>query len=107
MGTNARRTLYTLLILAGIALVWWGNKDEWEVPHIYEGPIDMESFRKTFETPIMSPDEWEAQCNPMKGKAWGNERLDSHCTIQVVVDCPPDCGVYKILREDKLLRRVY
>ena len=69
-------------------------------------PEQREYWRTTFETPTRSPDEWQAAC----GKTWDfgpNDRGQTHCSIQVVVDCPPDCGVYKILVEDELLRRVW
>lgn len=75
------------------------------------GPITPEAqayMRQLLATPVLTPDEWQRACDPMHGKKFaGVESLDSHCSIQVVVDCPPDCGVYKILREDKLLRRVW
>lgn len=54
---------------------------------------------------VLTADEWQAFCG--RHVELGDERIDNHCTINVVVDCPPDCGVFKILQDDSLLRRVW
>lgn len=96
-------------IVVGMLFVGWLNAD----PMPSGEPVTMtdaqrEAIHKMLETPILSPEEWQKSCDPMHGQKWASgESLDSHCSIQVVVDCPPDCGVYKTLKEDKLLRRVW
>lgn len=69
-------------------------------------PEEQAAWHKILDTPILSPDEWQKACGT-SGTIGPTEVWTNHCTIQVVVDCPPDCGVYKILREDKLLRRIW
>ena len=69
-------------------------------------PQEQAAWHKAVDTPILSPNEWQASCGTT-GRIGPNEVWSNRCTIQVVVECPPDCGVYKILREDKLLRRIW
>mgnify|MGYP001500421847 CR=1 FL=1 len=55
---------------------------------------------RRMQGPLLSPEQWQAHCDPLGGG-------QNVCTIQVQVDCPPDCATYKILIEDRLLRRVW
>lgn len=112
---DALRSLNVGWQIAGVVfvvlLVGWLMADP--IPHPAT-PLDWSTltpeqqayYRKMFETPILTPDEWEARCGT-KYDFGPNERGQGHCSIQVVVDCPPDCGVYKILQEDRLLRRIW
>jgi hypothetical protein len=58
-----------------------------------------------FVETVLSVEEWERFCGVRYDFGPG-ERGQHHCSIQVIADCPPDCGTFKMLREDRLLRRV-
>ena len=62
--------------------------------------IDIEGMRRMLTMPDFTAAQWQEFCDP-------SQKGDYHCSIQVVVDCPPDCGVYRILRNDTLLRRIW
>lgn len=61
--------------------------------------VDVGEMYRLFEHPLWTPEEWERQCH-RRGE-------DEHCSIVVQIDCPPDCGVYKLVWEDTLARRVW
>ena len=62
--------------------------------------IDVVAMKRMLTMPEFTPEQWQEFCDPSK-------KGDYHCSIQVVVDCPPDCDVYRILRNDQLLRRIW
>ena len=62
--------------------------------------VDLDVMRRMLAVPDLTAEQWQAECDPENTR-------EHHCTLQVVVECPPDCGVYRILRNDKLLRRMW
>ena len=64
--------------------------------------VDVDQMHRMLQQPAWTAEQWSAYCeqtSPGQGA--------QHCGMQVVVDCPPDCGVYALLQRDTLLRRVW
>ena len=96
-------------VLVVLVCLGWVLAPPIQEPAVVHSEVSLEQqvyWRKIFEPPILTPDEWKAQCGTPYDFG-PTERGHNHCTIQVVVDCPPDCSVYKILIEDRLLRRLW
>lgn len=73
---------------------------------------EQENYWHVFGVPDLTVALWEEACGgpamPVAELAlpfYVNSVLP-HCTIQVAVECPPDCDLYKVLREDTSLRRI-
>jgi hypothetical protein len=63
--------------------------------------VDIEQMHKMLEQPHWTAEEWSAFCE-QTSEGEGAQ----HCGMQVIIDCPPDCGVYALLQHDKFLRRI-
>ena len=63
--------------------------------------VDIDQMHTMLEQPDWTADEWSAFCE-QTSKGEGAQ----HCGMQVIVDCPPDCGVYALLQHDPFLRRI-
>lgn len=61
--------------------------------------VDVEQMRQMLDAPAWTDAQWQQWC---KDSAPGEA---GHCTIEVQIDCPPDCGIYRLVREDRLARR--
>jgi hypothetical protein len=70
-------------------------------PVISTYPVDIEQMNKMLEQPHWTADQWSAFCE-QTSEGEGAQ----HCGMQVIIDCPPDCGVYALLQHDKFLRRI-
>jgi len=73
-----------------------------EAPPRLATHVDVKQMEQMLDRPHLSPEEWQDYC--------ATPALDgqsSHCSIAVQIDCPPDCGVYQLVYEDRLARRMW
>jgi hypothetical protein len=63
--------------------------------------IDVDQMHRMLQQPAWTPEQWSAFCEQTSP----NEGVQ-HCGMAVIVDCPPDCGVYALLQHDPFLRRI-
>lgn len=61
--------------------------------------VDLDSMRALLATPAWSADEWQRFCEGAAGSGV--------CRVTVQVECPPDCGTYRLVLTDSLARRVW
>ena len=72
-----------------------------ETQPVISTTVDIEQMNKMLEQPDWTAEQWSAFCEQTSAGEGAQ-----HCGMQVIVDCPPDCGVYALLQHDKFLRRV-
>ena len=63
--------------------------------------VDVDQMHRMLQQPDWTAEQWSAFCeqtSPGEGA--------QHCGMAVIVDCPPDCGVYALLKHDPFLRRI-
>jgi hypothetical protein len=70
-----------------------------EAPPRVSPEVDLPQMRRLLEPPHLTAEEWERNCVGRDGRVL--------CSIIVQIDCPPDCGIYRLVREDRLARRVW
>ena len=85
--------------------VWWivvvASLTGCESPPVLSTHVDIEQMHTMLAQPDWTADQWSAFCE-QTSKGEGAQ----HCGMQVIVDCPPDCGVYALLQHDPFLRRI-
>lgn len=62
--------------------------------------VDVEQMQQMLDAPAWTDAQWQQWCEDTAPDRAG------HCTIVVRIDCPPDCGIYRLVREDRLARRL-
>jgi hypothetical protein len=63
--------------------------------------VDVDQMHRMLQQPAWTAEQWSEFCeqtSPGEGA--------QHCGMAVIVDCPPDCGVYALLQHDPFLRRI-
>lgn len=96
--------LVVLAVCLSLFLIWFWHPEREPDPTPLTSD-QLAQMQRMLAIPDRTPEEWQATC-AISYDFGPQERGTGHCSIQVIVDCPPDCGVYKLLQEDKLLHRI-
>jgi hypothetical protein len=101
-----RAALASAFIVLLVIAIWMLGPMMREPDPVSLTPDQLAQMNRMLAIPDRTPDEWQAAC-AIPYDFGPSERGSGRCSMQVIVDCPPDCGVYKTLQEDKLLRRIW
>lgn len=86
---------------AVICAVVVGTLASCDTPPQTSSAVDVQQMREMLALPTWTDDEWQEWCSRT------TEGESGHCSVVVQVDCPPDCGIYRLVREDRLARRLW
>ena len=96
LSEQTRERFWWVILLGGGSLLYVGlasSTPDLKRPAV---PVDIALMQQLLQPPDWNPAGWEAFCSQRR-----------RCVMTAEVSCPPDCGVYKLLIEDRLLRRIW